>query len=73
MKLRQYPQQSARIGQRVEVLFNDGTRFPLPGVLVRQDVEEPFVTILQLTNGQYVLATECPWSPVPGTVETQAP
>jgi len=58
----QFPRQSDWLGRRVNVCFHYDTAHMFPGVIVRDDMEEPFLTIIALDNGRYVLATECQYS-----------
>lgn len=47
------------VGKRVKVCYHyDTSRFH-DGVIVRDDREEPFQTIIALDNGRYLLGTEC--------------
>lgn len=53
-----YPQ----LGKRVKVCYHyDTSRFHL-GTIVRDDIEEPYETIIQLDNGRFLRATECQYS-----------
>ena len=55
-----FPKQGEYIGQkRVLVCFNYDSSRTFPGVCIRDDIEEPFVTIFHLDDGRAVLATEC--------------
>jgi hypothetical protein len=47
---------------RVNVCFHYDTSNYVRGTLVREDREEPFVGIIKLDNGRYVLTTECQYS-----------
>ena len=51
------------VGCRVEVCFHYDTRQTQFGTIVRDDIEEPYLTIIQLDSGRFVLATECQYSP----------
>lgn len=55
----QFPKQGSRLGARCQVCFHYDTRSPVEGVIVRDDAEDPWQLIIQLTNGRYVLSTEC--------------
>lgn len=57
----EYPRQG-NVGKRVRVCFDYDTTKSFCGVLVRDDIEEPFQTIVRLDSGNYVLATECQYS-----------
>lgn len=50
------------IGKRVWVCYHYDTSMKHIGVIVRDDREEPFQTIIALDNGRYVLGTECWYS-----------
>lgn len=53
-----YPQ----LGKRVKVCYHyDTSKFHL-GTIVRDDIEEPYETIIQLDNGRFLRATECQYS-----------
>ena len=60
-----YPQQGRHNGSAVSVCFNYDTSRRIDGQIVRDDIEEPFVTIISLADGRYVLATECQYHPLP--------
>lgn len=57
-----FPRQGDVVGKRVKVCFHYDTSKQEEGVCVRDDVEEPFVTIFRLDNGRHVLATECQYN-----------
>jgi hypothetical protein len=50
------------IGKVVEVCYHYDTSKKHRGIIVRDDREEPFQTIIALENGRYVLGTECQFS-----------
>ena len=50
------------VGARVEVCFHYDTRKKCMGTVVRDDLEEPFETIIKLDDGRYVRAVECQFS-----------
>ncbi len=58
-----FPKQGTQLNKRVSVCFNYDTSRQLWGMVVRDDIEEPFQTIIKLEDGRYVLATECMYSP----------
>ncbi len=58
-----FPKQGTYAGRETEVCFHYDTSRRLKGVIVRDDVEEPFLTIIKLEDGRHVLATECQYSP----------
>lgn len=50
------------VGARVEVCFHFDTSKKCMGTVVRDDLEEPFETIIKLDDGRYVRAVECQFS-----------
>lgn len=63
MKIPSYPPQRPTVGCRVKVVFHFDERQIFPGVIVRDDKEEPYVMLVQIGEGQFVLGTECQWRP----------
>jgi len=57
-----YPKQGGHMKRRVEVAFHYDLDKKFGGFVVRDDAEEPWVTIIKLDDGRYVLATECQYS-----------
>lgn len=53
-----WPEQGLHLGQRVEVVFDFGEE-RLTGTVVRDDLDDPYVTIIKLDCGRHVLASEC--------------
>lgn len=64
-----YPAQSSDVGSRTDVCFRYDTSRCFPGTVIRDDVVDPYTTIIQLDNGRVVLAEECQYS-VPRKPET---
>ena len=58
-----FPKQGDFLGKEVTVCFDYDTDNSLYGEIVRYDVEEPFLKIIQLRDGRYVMSTECQYSP----------
>ena len=58
-----FPKQGRDLNKTVKVCFNYDLSRQLSGVVVRDDAEEPFQTIIKLDDGRYVLTTECMYSP----------
>jgi hypothetical protein len=58
-----WPKQGSWLGKRTKVCFNYDSSRTVMGTIVRDDNEEPWVTIISLDNGRVVLATECMHSP----------
>jgi hypothetical protein len=54
-----FPKQGKNLGRLVKVCFNYDTSKIINGIIVRDDREDPGLTIIQLADGRYVLATEC--------------
>lgn len=54
-----FPEQSELLGEETQIYFNYDTSNILNGVIVRDDKESPFVSIIQLENDRYVLGSEC--------------
>jgi len=59
---RAFPQQSPNVGRRVEVCFHYDTSAIVGGVIVRDDQEDPFETIIRLDDGRYVRSVECQYT-----------
>jgi hypothetical protein len=57
-----FPAQGQWRGCRTRVCFNYESRW-LMGTVIRDDREDPGLTIIQLDDGRVVLATECQYSP----------
>ena len=54
-----FPKQSNRIGKRAKIWFHYDTENWILGTIIRDDSENPNLTIFKLDNGKYALATEC--------------
>ena len=50
------------LGHQVNVIYDSQQ---LSGYIIREDQDEPFVTIIQLEDGRVVLSTECVYSIAP--------
>lgn len=57
-----FPRQGDWLHKEVEVFFHYDTKNMFAGKIVRDDLQEPFLTIIQLDNGKFVLTTECQYS-----------
>jgi hypothetical protein len=57
-----FPKQGEWIGRKVRVCFKYDVSHEIDGIIVRDDMEEPFRTIIALSNGLFVLAAECQYS-----------
>ena len=51
-----------KVGSRVKVCYHFDTSKYHYGTIVRDDLEEPFETIIKLDNGRYLRAVECQFS-----------
>jgi hypothetical protein len=58
-----FPKQGDWLGRRTRVCFHYDTSRITWGTVVRDDNEDPGVTIIRLDDGRYVLAQECQHSP----------
>lgn len=54
-----FPEQGAWLGKSCDVCFHYDSSRTIRGEIVRDDAEEPGLTIIKLSDGRYVLATEC--------------
>ncbi|HEC60817.1 MAG TPA: hypothetical protein ENI27_01020 [bacterium] len=61
--LNKMPRQGTHLGIRVKVCFNDDADNTIGGRVIREDMEEPFRTIIALDDERVVLATECQYQP----------
>jgi hypothetical protein len=59
-----FPTQGPHLGERVLVCFHYDTSQSTKGTMVRNDYAAPWVDIIQLDDGRFVLATECQWQPL---------
>lgn len=50
------------IGKKVSVCYHYNTSKKHLGTIVRDDIEEPFETIIKLDNGRYLRGVECQYS-----------
>lgn len=50
------------IGKKVRVCYHYNTNYYHYGIIVRDDIDEPFETIIKLDNGRYVRGVECQYS-----------
>lgn len=60
--MNKFPKQGSYLGKHVEVGFHYNVEQTIKGVVVRDDDEDPFLTIIRLDDGRYILATECQYS-----------
>ncbi|MEM6746777.1 MAG: hypothetical protein AAF608_05105 [Pseudomonadota bacterium] len=59
------PIQGKLKGKRVAVMFDYDSSTTTTGVVLRDDITEPFLTLIQLEDGFVVRSTECQYSPIP--------
>tara|TARA_Y100001956_G_scaffold78324_1_gene89908 strand:+ start:1741 stop:1953 length:213 start_codon:yes stop_codon:yes gene_type:complete len=57
-----FPKQGDWLNREVSVCFNYDTSEMINGVIVRDDNESPFTTLIQLEDGRILNATECQYS-----------
>jgi len=50
------------VGRKVVVHFNNDDKQTAIGVIIRDDKEPPLMTVIRLSDGRVVLATECLYS-----------
>lgn len=58
----EFPRQSKDVGKPCRVMFFYGPP-ELDGIIVRYDDVEPWLTIIRLADGRFVLGTECQYRP----------
>ena len=59
-----FPKQGKYLGKRVNVCFHYDTSKTIEGVIVRDDIDPPYLEIIRLDDGRHVLTTECMWQPI---------
>lgn len=59
-----YPKQGYYLNKEVLVCFNSDTSNIVLGKVIRDDIEEPGLMLIQLENGQVVKSTECCYQPI---------
>ena len=57
--------QMGGIGRKVEVCFFYKVEKTIPGVIIRDDKELPFRTLIRLYDGRVILGTECQYRALP--------
>ncbi len=68
-----FPKQGTFLGKTVSVCFNYDTSCRIEGKIVRDDTDEPYLTIIALADGRYVLATECGYAMPPWKKQKDQP
>ena len=59
-----FPKQGENKGKRAEVSFNYNRSISLYGVIVRDDMEKPYETLIWLDDGRIIRAVECQYHPL---------
>ena len=54
-----FPEQGKLLGMPVKVTFHNNIQEIADGEVVRNDVEDPYRTIIKMADGRYVMANEC--------------
>lgn len=62
--INKFPKQGSFLGKKCSVCFNYNDSQVIPGVIVRDDIEDPGTTLIKLEDGRIVNATECQYQPV---------
>lgn len=57
-----FPAQGKHLDANVDVCFEYETKRLVGGVVVRDDAADPWITIILLDDGRYVLANECQYT-----------
>jgi len=57
-----FPKQSEWYKREVSVCFNYDLSHKVDGIVIRDDTEAPFCTIIMLEDSRVVLATECQYT-----------
>lgn len=55
----EFPEQGYYLNKKVEVCFNYDATKTIEGICIRDDTEEPFVTLFRLVDGRVVGSLEC--------------
>lgn len=57
-----FPKQSDQLYKATKVCFKYDTLNMVDGIIVRDDLEAPFITIIKLGDGRYINSTECQYT-----------
>jgi len=57
-----FPKQGGNLGRYVDVCFRYDSSKRIRGVIVRDDKETPYITLIKLDDDRYVLDIECQYS-----------
>lgn len=60
--INKYPEQTSLVGKKVNICFHYNTDAMIEGICVREDVGNPYVMIFMLSDGRFVLSTECQYT-----------
>lgn len=58
-----FPKQGQQLGKAAKLIFHYSNP-EIDAVVVRDDIESPFITAFKTEDGRFILATECQWHPV---------
>lgn len=58
----EFPKQGKQLHKRTSVCFNYDTSNQIGGTIIRDDREEPFITLIRLDDGRYVSSSECQYT-----------
>lgn len=67
-----FPEQSSYRGKRTKVMFQYDSQNMLEGIIVREDIEQPYDGFIHLDDGRVVSMTECQYSPI-SSITKKAP
>lgn len=59
-----FPKQGDWLNKEAKVMFNFDSSTMLRGVIVRDDMEEPFLTLIKLEDGRVIRSAECQYSAI---------
>lgn len=57
-----FPRQSDWVGWVTEVAFHYDTEHKVQGRIVRDDMDQPCLTLIELVDGRIVTGAECQWT-----------
>lgn len=60
-----FPKQGEWLGRETKVMFGFDSSTEMKGKIIRDDMEEPYLTLIQLEDGRVVRSAECQYSPLP--------
>jgi len=59
-----WPEQGDCLGLKAEVMFKGDSCQMTSGIIVRDDIQMPFYTIIELEDGRFVMGHECQYAPI---------